>query len=237
MNDGAESAPAMRKSNTLLDLPDSAHPVMALSSPGSSIGKHYIHQVITMLPSRKPSLIGAFLAKHFFPDHCPVAHLAKLADADDLRERLRIEYESGAHNCCLLMLDIDSFHLVNRDFGKREGDRVLQAVTQVLLLNLRSTDLLCRYAGDRFAVLLPGTQAEAAHALADHLRRAVASLRHHAHRSGLPIMSTIRYTFRNVDAEPRQLLKELNRALERRLPVAPVAPVGTELPGAATSRA
>jgi diguanylate cyclase (GGDEF)-like protein len=187
-----------------------------------------------MLSSRKPSLIGAFLARHLFPDHCPIAHLAKVVDADDLREHLRVDYDSGAHTSCILMLDIDSFHLINRDFGKREGDRVLQAVTQVLLLNLRSTDLLCRYAGDRFAVLLPGTQPEAAHALADHLRRAVASLRHHAHRSGLPITSTIRYTFRNVDAEPRQLLKELNRALERRVPV---TPGGTEMPAGAAVRA
>ena len=184
-----------------------------------------------MLPSRRPFSLGAFLAKHLFPDHCPILHLPKMVDADDLREHLRIEYDSGKGDCCLLMLDIDSFHLVNRDFGKREGDRVLRAVTQLLLLNLRSTDLLCRYAGDRFAVMLPATQADTAHALADHLRRAVASLRHHAQGSGLPIMPTIRYTFRNVDAEPRQLLKELNRALERRMPL---IPAGSEEPGTAT---
>ena len=156
--------------------------------------------------------------ERLFRDHRSFDQLTQVGDADYLREQLRIEYERGGDNGCLLMLDIDSFHLVNRDFGQREGDRVLQAVTQILLLNLRSTDLLCRYAGDRFAVLLPNTKADAAHALADHLRRAVASLRHHAQRTGQAITPTIRYTFRNVDAEPRQLLKELNRALERRMP-------------------
>jgi diguanylate cyclase (GGDEF)-like protein len=159
--------------------------------------------------------------ERLFRDHRSFDQLTQVADADYLREQLRIEYAGGASDSCLLMLDIDSFHLVNRDFGQREGDRVLQAVTQVLLLNLRSTDLLCRYAGDRFAVLLPKTHPETARALADHLRRAVASLRHHAQRSGTPIQSTVRYTFRNVDAEPRQLLKELNRALERRMPATP----------------
>jgi diguanylate cyclase (GGDEF)-like protein len=154
-----------------------------------------------------------------------------LADADYLREQLRIQYEGGGGACCLLMLDIDAFSLINRDFGRREGDRVLHAVTQLLLLNLRTSDLMCRYAGDRFAILLPDTRPDAAHALADHLRRAVASLRHHAHQSGRAITPTLRYTFRNVDAEPRQLLKELNRALERRMPsVQPATILPSALP-------
>ena len=157
-----------------------------------------------------------------FRDHRSFDHLTQVADADYLTDCLRREYESGKGDCSLLMLDIDSFHLINRDFGKREGDRVLQAVAQVLLLNLRSTDLLCRYAGDRFAVLLPGTRADAAHMLADHLRRAVAGLRHHSQQGSTPILSTVRYTFRSVDADPRQLLRELNRALERRMPLPPV---------------
>ncbi|MES2014984.1 MAG: diguanylate cyclase [Pseudomonadota bacterium] len=172
--------------------------------------------------------------ERLFRDHRSFDRLTQVGDADYLREQLRIEYERGTRNCCVLMLDIDSFHLVNRDYGQREGDRVLQAVTQLLLLNLRSTDLLCRYAGDRFAVLLPDTAPESAHALADHLRRAVASLRHHARRSGSPITPTVRYTFRNVDAEPRQLLKELNRALERRMPS---APYDQDLPAGAAVRA
>ncbi len=151
-----------------------------------------------------------------FRDHRSFDRLTQVADADYLRAQLRIEYDKGQRNCCLLMLDIDGFHLVNRDLGQREGDRVLQAVAQVLLLNLRHTDLLCRYAGDRFAVLLPDTGDDAAQELADHLRRAVASLRYHAQGSAVPIMPSVRYAFREVDGDPRQLLKELNRALERR---------------------
>jgi diguanylate cyclase (GGDEF)-like protein len=145
--------------------------------------------------------------------------LTQVADADCLREQLRLAFQYGA-GASLLMLDIDDFHLVNRDFGQREGDRVLQAVTHLLLLNLRPTDLLCRYAGDRFAVLLPATGADTAQAMGHHLRRAVASLRHHARHNGQPIMPTMRYVCRAVDAEPRQLLKEMNRALERPMPYA-----------------
>ena len=156
--------------------------------------------------------------ERLFRNHRSFDQLTQVADADYLREQLRIEYESNPGNCSILMLDIDNFHLVNRDFGQREGDRVLQAVAQILLLNLRSTDLLCRYAGDRFAVLLPHTAPDTAQSLGHQLKRAVGSLRHHAQHNGQPLMPTVRYTFRSVDADPRQLLKELNRSLERRMP-------------------
>lgn len=168
---------------------------------------------------REQFMLSEHLQKRerLFRDHRSFDQLTQVADADYLREQLRIEYEHSLGKCSLLMLDIDSFHTINRDYGQREGDRVLQAVTHVLLLNLRSTDLLCRYAGDRFAVLVPGTEAEAARALAEQLRRAVANLRHHTLRSGQPIQVSMRYAARSVDADPRQLLKELNRALERRM--------------------
>ncbi|MEJ7805640.1 MAG: GGDEF domain-containing protein [Telluria sp.] len=156
--------------------------------------------------------------ERLFRNHRSFDQLTQVADADYLREQLRIEYDSGKGDCSILMLDIDSFHLINRDFGQREGDRVLQAVAQILLLNLRSTDLLCRYAGDRFAVLLPNTAPDTAQALGHQLRRAVGSLRHHTQHHGHPVTPTVRYTFRSVDADPRQLLKELNRSLERRMP-------------------
>lgn len=168
---------------------------------------------------REQLMVSEHLQKRerLFRDHRSFDALTQVADADYLRDQLRIEFERGTPRCNLLMLDIDSFHLVNRDYGQREGDRLLQAVTHTLLLNLRSSDLLCRYAGDRFAVLVPHTEADAARALAEHLRRAVASLRHHTQRSGQPIQVSIRYAARTVDADPRQLLQELNRALERRM--------------------
>ena len=49
---------------------------------------------------------------------------------------------------------------------------MLQAVSHVLLLNLRHRDLLCRLAGDRFVVLLPNTGAREAQLLAEELRLA-----------------------------------------------------------------
>ena len=150
-------------------------------------------------------------------EHPSVDPLTRVGDADCLREQLRIDYQHGRRNGSLLMLDIDNFHLINQDYGEREGDRLLQSVTQVLQLNLRASDLLCRYAGDRFGVLLRATDADGARAMGELLRRALASLRHHPHNAGQPISVSMRFVARPISDDPRQLLREANRALERRM--------------------
>ncbi|GGZ00880.1 GGDEF domain-containing protein [Pseudoduganella plicata] len=119
--------------------------------------------------------------ERLFREHRAFDRLTQLADAAYLREQLRREQalRPGGH-CALVLLDIDGFHRINRDHGRAEGDRVLQAVSHMLLLNLRNEDLLCRYAGDRFAVLMPGLDGAAAGAVALHLCAMVERMRHHA---------------------------------------------------------
>ncbi|RFA27992.1 hypothetical protein CAI21_13830 [Alkalilimnicola ehrlichii] len=56
----------------------------------------------------------------------------------------------------------------------------MQALTEFLLLNLRRSDLLCRYAGDRFGILLPDTTAAVAEEIGQQLAAAV---RHFAYRT------------------------------------------------------
>jgi len=48
-----------------------------------------------------------------------------------------------------------NFSFVNRQYGIVEGDRILREIAHLLLMNIRKTDLVCRYAGDRFVILLP----------------------------------------------------------------------------------
>ena len=79
-----------------------------------------------------------------------------------------------------MLVDLDDFAPFNRNHGHAEGDRVLQAVSQLLLLNLRHCDLLCRLAGDRFVALLPGTGEAQAWRIAGELENAV---RYYAHKS------------------------------------------------------
>lgn len=106
-------------------------------------------------------------------DHRCIDRVTGLADAQYLRKQLAQEIQQARPEhlpTALLMLDIDDFRQVNRRLGMAEGDRLLQELTEILLLNLRRRDLVCRYAGDRFAIVLPATCPTMAQLIADQLQ-------------------------------------------------------------------
>lgn len=80
----------------------------------------------------------------------------------------------GAH--ALAMLDIDHFKAINDRHGHDAGDRTLVAVADTLRAATRSRDLLARWGGEEFVVLLPDTPMHEALAIAERLRAALAGL-------------------------------------------------------------
>lgn len=77
---------------------------------------------------------------------------------------------------CLMMIDVDNFKLFNDRYGHIAGDRVLVAVAEALREYLRPTDLVARFGGDEFAVLLPDLQLKQARQTAERIRQQVAGL-------------------------------------------------------------
>lgn len=77
----------------------------------------------------------------------------------------------------LMMVDVDHFKLVNDHYGHPVGDRVLCCVAQVLGERVRAQDLVGRYGGEEFMVLLPDTGAAGAELLAQELCEAVEQAR------------------------------------------------------------
>jgi diguanylate cyclase (GGDEF)-like protein len=73
----------------------------------------------------------------------------------------------------LIMIDVDDFKDFNDRFGHIAGDRALSAVSHILLKHFRPRDVLVRYGGDEFAVLLPQVDVESAVEIADRVRRSV----------------------------------------------------------------
>jgi len=73
----------------------------------------------------------------------------------------------------LIMIDVDNFKDFNDKFGHIAGDRALSAVAHILKTQFRPRDVLIRYGGDEFAVLLPGVDQEHALMIADRVRQSV----------------------------------------------------------------
>ncbi|KQV61394.1 MULTISPECIES: GGDEF domain-containing protein [unclassified Duganella] len=160
-------------------------------------------------------MLNDHLAKRerLFRQHRAFDRVTQLADAAYMRHQIRLEQERDpSGQCALVLLDIDGFHRINREHGAREGDRVLQAVGHMLLLNLRNEDLLCRYAGDRFALLLPGMKDDQARALAQHLCSMVAAMRHHGPQGPLPV--SLRFASDAAQGDADCLLARLSAAVD-----------------------
>ena len=71
---------------------------------------------------------------------------------------------------CAIMLDIDHFKSVNDTYGHARGDDVLRGVAETLRTNVRAADIVCRYGGEEFCILLPSTELAGAVELAEKLR-------------------------------------------------------------------
>lgn len=81
--------------------------------------------------------------------------------------------ERYGHALSLAMVDIDHFKSVNDDHGHSVGDTVLKQVANVLKTSARDCDLVCRFGGEEFCILMPNTNLDAAYQAADRFRAAI----------------------------------------------------------------
>lgn len=155
--------------------------------------------------------------ERLFREHRSLDGITQLGDAGYMAAQIQIE-QRLQQPAVLAMFSLEHFDAVARTHGLAESDRLLQAASHLLLLNLRPADLLCRYAADRYCVLMPGLQAAQAQAQVEHLRQALSLLAHHT-RAGARLQLPARAAAADVDAlatPDSQLL-----ALARRLAEAP----------------
>ena len=70
----------------------------------------------------------------------------------------------------IIMIDVDGFKQINDTHGHVQGDRVLKLLAQILIQNIRETDITARYGGDEFAIILPEISKDEAVVVAEKLR-------------------------------------------------------------------
>ncbi|HEV3344736.1 MAG TPA: GGDEF domain-containing protein [Pirellulales bacterium] len=113
----------------------------------------------------------------------------------------------------LLMVDVDSFKKFNDEHGHQTGDEVLRAIAHMLNKTLRQMDLAARFGGEEFAILLPGTNLQAATTVAERVRAVIASetLFHGGKQLGITVSVGASSAAEMDDAEA--LIKRADEAL------------------------
>ncbi len=101
-----------------------------------------------------------------------IDHLTKVHNRQYIDQLLETEFEEANINrwpLSLAFIDIDDFKPINDTFGHLVGDEILKLISDFFSINIRETDVLARYGGDEFLLMLPGATGEIAAAVINRL--------------------------------------------------------------------
>ncbi|MFL6228406.1 MAG: sensor domain-containing diguanylate cyclase, partial [Pyrinomonadaceae bacterium] len=104
--------------------------------------------------------------------------LTKLHNARFLRQYLTAEVKRARRygsQVAALFLDLDNFKEINDHYGHLVGSHVLMEMATIILTGVRDTDVVARYGGDEFVVILPETNIEMASKVAERIREKIAA--------------------------------------------------------------
>lgn len=143
--------------------------------------------------------------------------LTQVASRRFCLERLGEELERSkkfSYAFSVLMLDVDMFKGCNDTFGHLVGDAVLREVAKSIKENLRLIDLVGRYGGEEFLIILAETDKEGAKFAAERIRQAVESKKVHAYDEDLHVTVSIGVASFPADAgTPQALIEKSDAAL------------------------
>jgi diguanylate cyclase (GGDEF)-like protein len=155
------------------------------------------------------------------------ARIAALATTDQLTELLNRrgfdllanqaiqEARRNPSPLCALLLDLDNFKALNDNHGHLAGDEVLRGFANKLRDNLRQSDIICRWGGEEFILLLKDTAPEQARLLAEKVRQQTAQSSVSYKGASLHITTSIGLAELHPDDSLSELLARADRALYR----------------------
>ena len=138
-------------------------------------------------------------------------YLTEMLDRE-IRRAVRSEQPVG-----VLMIDLDHFKKFNDTYGHDAGDTVLRETATVLTKSIRIEDMVCRYGGEEFVIILPTADLNAAHGRAERIRAKIRELTvlHQGQSLGMITISVGVAALPQHGTDPKQLLEAADAALYR----------------------
>lgn len=181
---GIELAKLIRQDNNYINTPiiylsgeeDKNRQLLAMEEGGEDFltkpvnKKHLLSTISTR--SLRARELNHFIIRDSLTGLYNHTHILKILD-----EQIKIA-DSHKTPLCFIMLDIDHFKLVNDNHGHQVGDDVIKNLAIFLSQRLRKTDLVGRYGGEEFAIVMPNTNIENATLVMDEIRHNFSHLLH-----------------------------------------------------------
>ena len=123
------------------------------------------HQIVITIEKRR---LLSLATKDSMTGLLNIGHFKLLLGAELNSIKLRRNKELS-----IIMVDVDFFKKINDTFGHAAGDDVLRAVAEILKEGSRSLDVVCRYGGEEFILMLPGASGDNTEKVADKMRKSI----------------------------------------------------------------
>ncbi|KTC74713.1 regulatory protein (GGDEF domain) [Legionella birminghamensis] len=126
------------------------------------VPQHLIKTVLSR--AKRAEILNSFMTKD---------SLSGLYNHTNILQRLDVEIARANRQneqLSFIMADIDHFKLINDNYGHPTGDNVIRKISSLLLLSFRKTDIIGRYGGEEFAIIMPNTSPENAFRVIENFR-------------------------------------------------------------------
>lgn len=142
--------------------------------------------------------------------------LTLISNRRDLIEKINQEqmrFERNGKPFVIIIADIDNFKLVNDEYGHDAGDFILQSVAQLIRSSLRTQDVVGRWGGEEFLLILPETDLRGGRKLAEKLRKTIETTPFVYGKNLLHITITSGVSVYNVPQEIKKIIKRSDEAM------------------------
>ncbi|MEY4517242.1 MAG: hypothetical protein RL180_1588 [Pseudomonadota bacterium] len=142
--------------------------------------------------------------------------LTGLMNRHSIDHHVKRIFSDYGHLCAVVLLDLDHFKHINDQFGHPCGDHVLRTAAQILMNNVRKQDIVGRFGGEEFIILMENTGLDEAATIAERIREGLDGLQEQ-HEDGRPIPISASFGVTSVFSGPEthfeQLVQQADQAL------------------------